>query len=170
MSQFRAEDTPAEGAEYARQRRGGIGHRADDDPDDGERYMRQRRHERARTIFLAVMISGIVALGVVFSVELGARNNAVDACQLEMQTRTLLRDQADQAADGVLGDTTTKDGDPNRNVRPFDFTGTAFDNKQIRALIIAQARTNRRRAIDYQSIIRNCNDLFPRPKLFGVIG
>jgi len=160
----RAEDTPeAARREAAKRGTSDIGYRAGDDPDDGEEHIRRRRRFAARVIFMSVIISGFVALSIVYVVELGARNNAVDACNLEMQTRSLLAEQADEAADGVLGDPNEKPPIP-----AFKFEGTAF--APFKPLIIAQARANRRRASQFARSVRDCNKLFPRPKFFGVLG
>ena len=160
---FRSDDTPE--SEKAAQRRGTSDdlYRATDTPEEGEYQLRRRRRFAARVIFLSIICSGLVALVIVYTVELGARNNAVDACKLEMQTRALLAEQADEAADGVLGD-------PNENppVPAFNFEGTSF--ARFKPLIIAQANSNRRRSQEFRRTIRSCERLFPKPKLFGVFG
>jgi len=138
------------------------GARVDDLPEDGERYKRQRRYERLRTVFISVVCSGLAALAIVYTVELHARNDAVDACQLEMQSRALDAAQYDSQADAVLGDPNEKPP-----VKPFDFKGTVFED--FEPLIKAQAITNRRRAGEKARSIRNCNQLFERPKFFGFI-
>ena len=160
---FRSDDTPE--SEKAAQRRGTSNdlYRATDTPEEGEYQLRRRRRFAARVIFLSIICSGLVALVIVYTVELGARNNAVDACNLEMQTRSLLAEQADEAADGVLGDPNEKPPVP-----AFKFEGTAF--APFKPLIIAQARANRRRASQFARSVRDCNKLFPRPKFFGVLG
>ena len=161
---FRADETEEEGRRAAQQRGTSTAEfRTTDDQAEGEEHVRRRRKFAFRVIFMSVLISGIVALGVVYAVELGARNNAVDACNLEMQTRSLLAEQADEAADGVLGDPNEKPPIP-----AFRFEGTAF--APFKPLIIAQARANRRRASEFARSVQSCNRLFPRPQFFGVFG
>jgi hypothetical protein len=170
--EIRAGDDPSRTEEIAKWRQGEVtrGHRVDDDPEDGEFYIRTRRFERLRTILIAVVCSGLVALVIVYVVELGARNNAVDACQLEMNTRTLLMQQADASADGILGDPTNRDPKTGKldPIPAFKFEGTPFAD--FKDLLLVQANASRRRSEQYRASIRDCNELFPRPKFFGIFG
>lgn len=160
---YRAEDTEADHTKAAERGTSDLSYRSTDDPEMGEEHLRRRRHYAARVLFLSVICSGLVALIIVYTVELGARNNAVESCGLEMQTRLILAEQADDAADGVLGDPKEKPPIPR-----FRFEGTAFED--FKPLIIAQARANRRRSDEFARTVRDCRELFPRPKLFGFIG
>lgn len=160
---FRSDDTPQEEKTAVKERGTSTDlYRSTDDPAEGEYHVRRRRRFALRVILMSIFASGLVALVIVYTVELGARNNAVDACKLEMQTRSLLAQQADEAADGVLGD--PKAHPP---IEPFQFAGTSL--ARFKPLIIAQANSNRRRAAEFRSTLRNCEALFPKPKLFGVL-
>jgi len=160
---FRSDDTTETEKQAAERGTSDDLYRSTDTPQEGEEHIRRRRRFALRVIIMSVFISGLVALVIVYAVEIGARNNAVDSCKLEMQTRNLLAQQADEAADGVLGNPRAKPPVP-----PFEFEGTSF--ARFKPLIIAQAKSNRRRAAEFRASIRDCEKLFPKPKLFGVIG
>ena len=162
-ARFRAGDDTEQAKREARELRGTspFDYRAGDDPDTAEFYTNRRRHFAFRVIMLSVICSGIVALGIIYVIELQARNNAVDSCNLDMQSRALIASQYDEQADNVLGD-------PNETppIKAFNFKGTPFEDFQ--PLIVAQAKANRRRAGELAGSIRDCSQLFPRPRFFGV--
>lgn len=137
----------------------GAGFRATDDPEDGEVYRRVRRYERARTVFLSMLCSGFLSLALLYPIEVQNTKNDRDNCRITNSTPRLLADQANQQADNVLGN-------EQKAIHPFRFKGTTLAD--FKPLIVAQARTNRLRAIQYARSVRNCEVAFPYPRFFGV--
>jgi hypothetical protein len=163
VSPIRAEDDPAD-REYLHSLRAiGVGHRASDDPDDGEHFMRHRRYERARTVLLCMILAGITTLAILYPIEVQNNKNDRSNCVIINSIPTLLADQANQSANGVLGR-----GQPGKRgyVPPFKFEGTTLED--FKPLIVAQARQSRVRAVQYARTVRNCKQAFPQPEFFGL--
>lgn len=125
-----------------------------------------RRGERTRTIIMCVAITGLISLFIGRAVEVTnsnkQQNRSRTNCVLAQRATLLTAQQFDDQADSVLGDESDKDGDPNEKIKPLKIKGTSFE--EFEPLIIAQARENRVRAREYQSLLRDCNEIFPPVK------
>lgn len=138
--------------------------REGDPPELAERLRRARGEGRRRTVVMSIIASGLVSLVIGNFVERQADNNQVDRsrknCETNNSDRRDTANSLDEQSDNILGDETTKDGDPNEGVVPFTFEGSGFE--KFKPLVVAQARAQRMRSREYFARIENCNATFPK--------
>lgn len=118
---------------------------------------------RARILIYSVIASGLVALFIGRAIEVNSINNqqkrSRENCVLAQRAIKLTADTYDDQADGLLGDRTAQDGDPNEHIPPFRLAGTPF--AKFRPLLLAQAHANHDRAVAYRGLEENCSKVFP---------
>lgn len=120
-----------------------------------------RRSSRRRLVVLSIVASSIVALTLSWFNDIDQRGRSVKNCQLVQDDRRQRADDLDRQSDGVLGDNSVKDGDPNEHIKPFKLEGTPFE--EFKPLILAQAKQERRSSRGYSSRIENCDKVHPFP-------
>lgn len=122
------------------------------------------RGYRARILIYSIIAAGVVALFIGRAIEISGVNKQQDRsrvnCRFAQRAIKLTADTYDQQADGLLGDHTSHDGDPNEHIPAFRLVGTPFE--KFRPLLIAQAHANHGRALAYRSLEEDCNKVFPK--------